>query len=105
MSGISALFIHTATVETFTGTGPYGDVYAAPVTVAALLDQGAVLVRTATTEELEQKSILYAALTDADKFTVGTRVTVNGTVGWVVTVRRRDGGSLGLPDHVEVDLG
>ncbi|MDA8440487.1 MAG: hypothetical protein M0Z51_16735 [Propionibacterium sp.] len=104
MSGIAAFFVHSASVETFAGTGAYGDTYAAPVTVAGFLDDGVVLVRTGTSEQLVQKSILYAALSDAAKFIPQSRVTVNGRVSWVSEARRRDGGALGLPDHVEVDL-
>ena len=104
MSALSAFFIHTASVETFAGTGAYGDTYAAPVPVKGFLDDGVVLVRTGTSEQLVQKSIFYAALADADKFVPQSRVTVNGRVTWVSAIRRRDGGSLGLPDHIEVDL-
>ena len=104
MSALAAFFVHTATVETFTGTGAYGDTYAAPVTVAGFLDDGVVLVRTGTSEQLVQKSIFYAALSDAAKFPPQSRVTVNGRIAFVSETRRRDGGALGLPDHVEVDL-
>jgi hypothetical protein len=104
VSAISAFFIHTASVETFTGTGAYGDTYAAAASVACFLDDGLVLVRTGTTQQLEQKSNLYAALSDAAKLVPDSRVTVNGRAAIVSAARRRDGGSLGLPDHVECDL-
>jgi len=104
VSALSAFFVHTASVETFTGAGAYGDTYATSVDVKGFLDDGVVLVRTGTSEQLEQKSIFYAALTDADKLVAGSRVTVNGRVAWVSAIRRRDGGSLGLPDHIEADL-
>jgi len=113
MSALSRLFVHTATVETFTGAGPTGDTYAAPVDVKGFLDDGVVLVRTSAGEQLEQKTIFYAPPT----FTVGTvpyvswdvfvdesRVTVNGRACQVTGRRSRDSGSLGLPDHIEVDL-
>jgi len=104
VSAISVFFIHTAVVETFIGTGAYGDTYAAARDVKGFLDDGVVLVRTGTSEQLEQKSIFYAALSDADKFVPQSRITVNGRVALVSTIRRRDGGSLGLPDHIEIDL-
>ena len=104
MSALSAFFIHTASVETFAGASAYGDTYAAARDVKGFLDDGVVLVRTGTSEQLEQKSIFYAALSDAAKFVPGSRVTVNGRKAWVSTTRPRDGGSLGLPDHVEIDL-
>ena len=104
MSALSVFFIHTAAVETFTGAGPTGDTYAASVDVKGFLDDGIVRVQTSAGEQLVQKSIFYAALTDAAKFVDESRVTVNGRACQVTGVRRRDGGSLGLPDHVEVDL-
>lgn len=104
MVALASMFIHTATVETFAGTGAYGDTYMAPVQVQGFLDDGVVLVSTGTSQQLEQKSIFYAALSDAAKFVPDSRVTVNGRQAWVSSVRRRDGGALGLPDHVEVDL-
>ena len=104
MSAISAFFIHTATVETFTGTGAGGYTYAAPRDVKGFLDDGIIRVQSSAGEQLEQKSIFYAALSDAAVFVDESRVTVNGRACQVTGVRRRDGGSLGLPDHVEVDL-
>lgn len=104
MSAISVFFIHTATVQTFTGTGPTGDLYAAAVDVKGFLDDGVVLVQSSAGEQLVQKSIFYAALSDAAVFVPESRVTVNGRACQVTAVRRRDGGSLGLPDHCEIEL-
>lgn len=104
MSALSSMFVHSATVETFTGSGAYGDTYAAPVTVVGFLDNGLVLTKTGTIAEMTVKSTFYADLADAAKFTPGTQVTVNGYAGHVTQSRIRDGGTLGLPDHVEVDL-
>jgi hypothetical protein len=104
VSGIAAFFVHTATVETFTGAGPTGDTYAAPVEVKGFLDDGVVRVQSASGEQLVQKAIFYAALSDAGKFTPESRITVNGRASQVTAIRRRDSGVLGLPDHCEVDL-
>lgn len=104
MSGIAAFFVHTASVETFLGAGPAGDTYAAPVVVQGFLDDGVVLVQSSIGEQLVQKSIFYAALADAGKFVSESKVTINGAETQVSAVRRRDGGTLGLPDHIEVDL-
>jgi len=103
---VNVLFtVHTATVETFTGAGPSGDTYSAPVTVRGFLDDGLVRVQSGTGEQLVQKSVFYAALSDADKFTPESRVTVNGRAVQVSEIRRRDGGPLFGPiEHVEVDL-
>lgn len=104
MSAIAVFFVHTATVETFTGAGPTGDTYAAPVDLKGFLDDGVVLVRTAAGEQLVQKSIWFGPLTDAAAFVPESRVTINGQATEVSAVRRRDGGTLGLPSHIEVDL-
>jgi hypothetical protein len=113
VSAISVFWVHTATVETFTGAGPTGDTYAAPVVAPGFLDDGVVLVRTSAGEQLEQKTIFYAPPTfmvgtvpyvSWDVFVPESRVTVNGRACQVTGRRSRDSGSLGLPDHIEVDL-
>jgi hypothetical protein len=102
---ISLLFVHEATVETFGGAGPSGDTYAAPVVVRGFLDDGLVRVQDAGGEQIIQKSVFYAALKDAAKFTPESRVTVNGRPSQVTQVRKRAGGALfGAVEHVEVDL-
>lgn len=104
MSAIAAFWVHTATVETFTGAGPTGDTYAASVVLEGFLDDGVVLVRTSAGEQLVQKTIWFGPLADADKFVPESRVTVDGRPSQVSAIRRRDSGTLGLPDHIEVDL-
>jgi hypothetical protein len=102
---IPTFLVHTASVETLTGSGPTGRVFAAPVTVRGLLDDGLVRQQSASGEELVQKSVFYADIADEAKFAVDSRITVNGRKSSVVAVRRREAGPLfaGLA-HVEVDL-
>jgi len=104
MSALTRFFVHTATVETFTGAGPTGDTYAAPAAHKGFLDDGVVLVRTSAGEQLVQKTIWYGPLSDAASFVPESRVTVNGRASQVSAVRSRNSGSIGLPDHIEVDL-
>ena len=102
---LSTLFVHTATVETFLGSGPTGDVYAAPVDVQGYLDDGIVRVQGSTSEQLVQKATFYAAVADAPKFALESRVTVNGRACQVSALRVRDAGAqFGPVAHVEVDL-
>lgn len=102
---LAPFFGHTASVETFVGSGPNGDIYAAPVDVSGYLDDGLVRVQGATGEQLVQKSTFYADITDAATFTPESRVTVNGRACQVSAVRRRDAGGLfAAIAHVEVDL-
>jgi hypothetical protein len=104
MSMISMFFVHTASVETLAGSGAYGDVYAAPVTVPCFADDGNHLVRATTGEEVVSSTAIYAPIANQSAFTVNTRVTVNGRVATVISVNARTSGALGLPDHVEVHL-
>jgi hypothetical protein len=102
---IPAFFVHTASVETLTGSGPTGRVFAAPVTVRGLLDDGIIRQQSATGEELVQKSVFYADIADEAKFAVDSRITVNGRLTTVASVRRREAGStFAQVAHVEVDL-
>ena len=102
---LGSIFVHTVTVETFGGAGPSGDTYAAPVVVRGFLDDGLVRMMDSGGEQIIQKSVFYAALADAAKFTPESRVTVNGRASQVTQVRKRAGGSLfGAVEHVEVDL-
>lgn len=104
MVSISTFFVHTATVQTFLGAGTTGDTYAAPADRLGFLDDGIIRVQTATGEQLVQKSIWYGPLADASYFVPESRVSVNGRPCQVTAIRRRDGGTLGLPDHIEVEF-
>ena len=97
--------VHSASVETYTGVTPTGDGYAAPVPVPGLLDDGLVRVQGANGEELVQRTRFYARIKYVDVFKPESRVTVNGRVGQVSKVRRREAGALfGLVEHIEVEL-
>ena len=100
-----AFKVHTATVQTYQGSGALGDLYDAAVDVRGFLDDGLVLQRTAAGEQLVQQTTFYADLADASKFTPESLVTVNGRECVVESVRPRDGGPLFLSvEHVEVTL-
>lgn len=97
--------VHTASVETYTGATPTGDGYAAAVPVPGLLDDGLVRVQGANGEELVQRTRFYARIKYVDVFKPESRVTVNGRVGQVSKVRRREAGAMfGLVEHIEVEL-
>lgn len=99
------LWIHTAEVETYLGATPTGDGYAAPVAVPGFLDDGVVLGQSPGGEQLSTKSVFFTDLDWAPVFVPQSKITVNGRVGQVGTVRRRDGGDI-LADasHLEVDF-
>lgn len=102
--GVGLFFVHTVSAETFQGSGPYGESYAAAVTVTCFVDDGSHLVRNKTGEEVASTTTVYAPTSQAATFAVDSQVTVNGRVAYVIAVNSRDSGPLGLPDHVEVHL-
>lgn len=100
-----AFKVHTATVQTYLGSGGMGDQYDAAVDVDGFLDDGLVVVRTPAGEQLVQQTTFYADLDDAAKFTTESLVSVNGRECVVTAVRPRDGGPMFRSvEHVEVTL-
>lgn len=104
MSDLDAFWVHTATIETFTGAGAYGDVFASPVTVSCFVDPSRRLIRNANGEQVVSESTLYTPVTNAALFTNDSRVTVNGVVARVVKVNTLTSGVLDLPDHTAINL-
>ncbi len=100
----SLFFTMTAKVETHEGAGPNGDLYATAVTKAGFLDDGTVLVDGTAGQVLVSQTKWYTALDDADAYPPGTRITVNGHVGYVARVNRRDASGFGGPSHLEVTM-
>ena len=102
--GIELFFIHSVSVETYAGSGAYGDLYAAPAPVACFVDDDIHLTRDASGVEVVSSSVVYAPASDTAMFPPGSKVTVNGRLAHVISTNSRDSGPLGLPDHVEVHL-
>lgn len=106
-SELAEFFVHTVTVETYQGVGSLGDVFAAPVTVAAFVEDTRRLVRDKNGEQVVSETTLYTYLTNAALFTTNSRVTVAGAPARAARVIRQnanDGGPLDLPDHLAVAL-
>lgn len=97
-------YVHTVTVETKTGSGAYGDVYAAPVDVPCWLEPKRRLVRGKDGQEVLSSSFLSCDVVHAAVFTPDTRVTHDGKTAYVIGVNTFTSGPLGLPDHLEIDL-
>lgn len=111
MPGIAALFTQTVDVETLTGSGAYGDVFASPVTVACFVNDRSKMVRNSNGDEIVSTTTLYAPLTaspdvpaTAGQFAPGSRVTVNGRTAYVVNAARRDSAGPSRIWHTEVTL-
>lgn len=97
-------YVHTATVETYQGTGAYGDVYAAPVVVACFAEAKRRLVRAKDGQETVSESTLYMGAADGGLFVPDSRVTVGGKVSYVITQNVNDAPGLDLPDHAAITL-
>jgi len=69
------LFRDSVSVETFTGNGAYGPIFAASVTVLCKVSFVLQLVRNANGEEVVSEVTLYALPADEAKFTPDSRIT------------------------------
>jgi hypothetical protein len=95
------LFMHTAIVEPYEGTGPVGAIYGPAVTVRCYATSRPLLVRTATGDAQITQTVLY--LPAGTVVPVGSRVTVNGRTATVERVDEQDAGPTG-PNHLRVAL-
>lgn len=104
MSGVVRLFKQSVSVETRTGQGAYGDVFATAAAVPCFISDQTRLVRNANAEEVVSSVTLYAALASVDQFTPGSRVAVNGRTAYVISAARHDGAGPTRIHHAEVHL-
>lgn len=87
---ITDFFVHTVTVETFTGVGAGGPVYAAPVSVTGYLDETTRLLRKGDGSEIVSRGHFYCSIADLAKFTQDSRVTLPDRVSQVISSRSND---------------
>jgi hypothetical protein len=105
---IEAFYVHTVSVQTFTGSGGMGDTYESPVILSPETDTGVLvddtrkLVRSSTGAEVISETAIYGRPALASVLTEGSLVTLpSGRVATVITLAVRDSAGLDLPDHVE----
>lgn len=103
MSGIEEFFVHTVSVETLTGSGAMGDVYASPVTVDGFLEGKVQLVRDSTGQQVVSASTFYCSVADGARFTPDSKVTTS-RVAHVIGQNINDAPGLDLPDHAAIYL-
>lgn len=97
------LLVHTVSVETFEGTGAYGDQYATAADVACFVEDSRRMVRNLDGDEVISESTLYAKLDQAPNLVAKSRVTLpDGRKSIVILKKDRDDGGMGAPQHVEV---
>jgi len=105
-------YVHTATVETYAGSGAYGDVYNAPVLHSPLntppdgvfAEAKRRLVRAKDGQEVVSETTLYMAPAQGALYVPDSRVTVGGKVSYVITQNVNDAPGLDLPEHAAVTL-
>jgi hypothetical protein len=96
------ILVHTVTVETYAGTGAYGDTYAPPVEVQCFVEDSRRLVRNADGDQVISEATIYAAPADAEKLVEKTLVTLpSGRSSKVIVRKIHDDGDMGAPQHVE----
>ncbi|MBF8186323.1 hypothetical protein ITP53_11295 [Nonomuraea sp. K274] len=94
---------HDVQIEPYMGSGAYGPVYAAPVTVRALVDGRRRLVRSAEGSEVVSETTLRVRL--GVTCPPLSRVTLpDGTQAQAITTTTHDGGKLPVPSHLEIAL-
>lgn len=105
MSGIPGwLMPHTVQVETYLGDKAYGDAYKPAQTVRCSVDDRRQLIRAASGDEVVSETSLRTSLTNAPKFTLESRVTVNGRRTFVLATSRHELGQQSEADHLRVNL-
>jgi hypothetical protein len=108
---ISRLFTQSVSLETYLGSGPYGDKFATAVNVPCFLSDMERIVRSSTDEQILSTTTLYAALSTspsvtpvAGQFSAGSRVTANGRVMYVISAARKDSAGPSSAFHTAVHL-
>lgn len=101
-------WVHTVSVQRWTGTGPSGDVYAAATSVTGFLDDTTKLIRAADGSQVTSSATFFAPLGTAYVPT-GSIVTLPAEFGSrtavVLAVSVHDAGGQPTPDHIELALG
>lgn len=104
MGDLDDFYVHTLTVQTLTGTGAMGDVYAAAVDVPGWFEDKRRLVRDKNGQEVVSSSTFSCDNAHLPKFTPDSKVTIDGRTAFVIGVANYTSGALDLPDHLEIDL-
>lgn len=102
---LGEFYVHTVTVETFLGSGPYGDAYEPESDpIHCFIDESRRFVRSSTGEQVVSETTLTMGKEHYDRFKPESVVHVNGHESTVITRSLADSGDLDLPDHLSVSL-
>lgn len=103
--------VHRAVVETLTGRGAYGDIYAAPVEIKCFIDSRRRLVRSLDGSEVISEATFLARLEHAERCSPESRIALHTeTPGLIrktkiISAAPRSDGSMGAWQHLEVVTG
>jgi hypothetical protein len=98
------LMPHAVDVETYRGDTAYGDSYKPAATVRCAIDDQRRLVRGPKGDEVVSETTLPTGLEEGPRFTLDSRVTVNGRRTYVLGTSRHELGDMSEGDHLEVSL-
>ena len=102
---LAQMFTQTVSVETYTGSGEFGDVYASPVDVLGMLDDGLVLTKGPAGDLLTSSTVFYTYLENAPLFRPESRVSINGVTMQVEAAKPRQAAPMFRQlEHLEVQL-
>lgn len=101
------MFIHTIGVETHMGESASGEVFAERVNVKGFISENEAVKNNGASQELTSgdaggESHVYTFLKHAHLFTPKSKVYLSHRTSQVFKIRFQDGGSMGLPDHIDV---
>lgn len=95
------LLVHTVTVEPWSGSGAYGDIWGTPFTMACFVEDKRRLVRDADGSEVISETTVYA--NRGPTIPNRSRITLpSGRQPLVIVVSDHDGGTLPVPSHLEI---
>lgn len=104
MDPLSAWWVHPVVVERLTGTGAYGDKFAAGVTYLGFAEDKIQQVRDTQGNEVTSTGTVAFPASVAD-IPPGSRVTLpSGRKATVITFARATAGPLPTPNHLELTL-
>lgn len=107
---IEDFYVHTVTVETYQGSGAYGDVYAPPLShspdtgTGVFIESKRRLVRDKAGQEVVSETTLYMRPSQSGLYPPDTRVEARGVKSYVISRAVLDAPGLGLPDHAVITL-
>lgn len=102
---LAEFYVHTVTVDTYKGSGPYGDAYdPTSEPIPCFIDESRRLVRSTNGEQIVSETTLWMDKEHYEAFKPDSIVQVNGHESTVITRSLADSGDLDLPDHLSVNL-